>query len=61
MGTLVLTGGCLQNRVLQDALEDALAGTGLRPLRHRRLPPNDAGLAVGQAVVAAARLAGARV
>jgi hydrogenase maturation protein HypF len=52
---IALSGGCLQNRLLGGALEARLRDAGLRVLRHRRLPPNDGGLAVGQAVVAALR------
>jgi hydrogenase maturation protein HypF len=57
--SVVLSGGCLQNRLLSGLLETHLARAGLRVLRHRRLPPNDGGLAVGQAVAAAAQSTGA--
>jgi hypothetical protein len=49
---IVLSGGCLQNRLLRSELETRLAGSGLRPLVHERIPPSDGGLAVGQAAVA---------
>jgi hydrogenase maturation protein HypF len=47
--TVVLSGGCLQNRLLADALVCGLAARGLLPLVHRILPPNDGCLAAGQA------------
>lgn len=51
--TLVLTGGCFQNASLIERTMATLAGAGLHVLRHRRVPPNDGGLAVGQAAFAA--------
>jgi hydrogenase maturation protein HypF len=53
--SVVLTGGCFQNRRLLEAVGARLAPIGLEVLAHRRLPPGDAGLAAGQAVVAVAR------
>jgi hydrogenase maturation protein HypF len=50
---VALSGGCFQNARL---LELTLAALGDLPvLIHRRTPANDGGLALGQAVVAAAR------
>jgi hydrogenase maturation protein HypF len=54
LDAVALTGGCFQNRILLTSLAARLRAAGLEPLIHRRLPPNDAALAVGQAVAAIA-------
>jgi hydrogenase maturation protein HypF len=51
--SVVLTGGCFQNPRLAEALAQALTSTCEVHL-HRDVPPGDGGLALGQAVVAAA-------
>jgi hydrogenase maturation protein HypF len=53
---VALSGGCFQNRLLRQAVQENLEAAGLEGLVHRSLPPNDGALAVGQAVVAVARL-----
>jgi hydrogenase maturation protein HypF len=53
LSDVALTGGCLQNRLLLGDLCQALEARGLRPLVHRRVPPNDGSLALGQAAIAA--------
>ncbi len=50
-----LTGGVFQNRLLTQLIRRDLADLGLRTLEHRIVPPNDGGLALGQAWVALAR------
>ncbi|WP_028484662.1 carbamoyltransferase HypF [Thioalkalivibrio sp. ALE17] len=50
--TVALTGGCFQNRHLLQCCVAALRDAGFRPLWPRAVPPNDGGLALGQAVVA---------
>ena len=50
---VVLTGGVFQNSRLTETVAHALADRGLRVLVHGRVPPNDGGLAIGQAAIAA--------
>ncbi len=50
-----LTGGCFQNSYLTERIVDLLRNKNIQPLIHRRLPPNDGGLAVGQAAIAEKR------
>jgi hydrogenase maturation protein HypF len=47
---VVLTGGCFQNARLSEAAVAALSASGCEPIWHRRAPPNDGGIALGQAV-----------
>ena len=55
--TVVLSGGCLHNRLLAAALHSALPAQGFEVLGAHRLSPGDAGLALGQAWVALHQLA----
>ena len=55
---VVLGGGCFMNRILAASLRALLQATGLRVFEAREVPPNDGGLALGQAAVALARAAG---
>jgi hydrogenase maturation protein HypF len=50
---VVLTGGCFQNPRLAETLSADLVGQYSVYL-HRRVPPGDGGIALGQAVIAAA-------
>jgi hydrogenase maturation protein HypF len=49
---VVLTGGVFQNRLLSERMKAALEKTGFEVLTHRRVPCNDGGLSLGQAVIA---------
>jgi hydrogenase maturation protein HypF len=55
----VRTGGGFHNERLVSDVAARLA-TRTRVLRHRSIPPNDGGIALGQAMVAAAALRGER-
>lgn len=56
INVVALSGGCFQNRLLQVAAIERIEREGFNVLVHHRVPANDGGLALGQAVVAAARL-----
>jgi hydrogenase maturation protein HypF len=58
--TVVLTGGCFQNKVLFVACANHLEKNGLTCLSQSQVPMNDGGLALGQAAIAAAREIDAR-
>lgn len=49
---IALSGGVFMNRLLNELLVPRLETMGLRVVVHRRIPPNDGCIALGQAVVA---------
>jgi len=49
---VVLSGGSFQNRLLSEGVFDLLSGRGFHVHTHRLVPPNDGGLALGQAIIA---------
>ena len=56
IATVVLNGGCLANRLLDDTLTQHLQDAGLRAWRAKHYPCGDGGLSLGQAWVAHHRL-----
>jgi len=55
LDTVALSGGVFQNVLLLRLVVGELEAAGLRALTHSRVPPNDAGISLGQVAVAAAR------
>jgi len=49
---VVLSGGVFQNKLLTERLHDLLVAQEFQVFTHRLAPPNDGGLALGQAVIA---------
>lgn len=57
IGTVALSGGCFQNRLLLEGCKTALERERHRVLLQHQVPSNDGGLALGQAAVAISGLA----
>ncbi|GAB2998382.1 carbamoyltransferase [Amycolatopsis acidiphila] len=55
VGTVALSGGVFQNLLLLARTAEALERAGFAVLTHSRVPANDGGVSLGQAVVAAAQ------
>ncbi|PID76324.1 MAG: carbamoyltransferase HypF [Deltaproteobacteria bacterium] len=51
IGQVVLAGGCFQNSLLLQGFIHALRQRGLEPLTGSKIPVNDGGISVGQAVI----------
>ena len=51
-GTVALSGGVFQNQLLLKMVDEGLQKEGFKVLRHHLVPPNDGGIALGQAVYA---------
>ena len=48
---IVLTGGVFMNKLLTGFLVEEIKRKGLNVYLHRKVPPNDGGIALGQAVI----------
>jgi hydrogenase maturation protein HypF len=55
LDTVALSGGTFQNVLLLKQAVEKLEKDGFRVLTHRLVPPNDGGIALGQAAIAAVR------
>ena len=53
-----LSGGVFQNRLLLELTDHMLRDRGFEVLKHQLIPPNDGGIALGQAVYAMTYLEG---
>jgi hydrogenase maturation protein HypF len=51
-----LSGGVFQNELLTTRVLEGLRAADLAPLIHRRVPTNDGGISLGQAVIAVSRV-----
>jgi hydrogenase maturation protein HypF len=49
---VVMSGGCFQNKYLIERCCALLSRHGFRVYTHCRIPPNDGGISLGQAVAA---------
>ena len=54
LNIVAISGGCFANRYVTTRLIEALGDRGFEVLTHRRIPCNDGGIALGQAVIAEA-------
>jgi hydrogenase maturation protein HypF len=52
LGTVALSGGVFQNMLLLHATVSRLEARGFGVLTHSRVPCNDGGISLGQAVIA---------
>ena len=53
---VALSGGCFQNRLLTELAIAGLQSAGIKVYWHQRVPPNDGGIALGQALAAARQI-----
>jgi hydrogenase maturation protein HypF len=60
LNTVALSGGCFQNKLLTEMCLSGLQRRRFRVLTHSKVPANDGGISLGQAMVAAASMVKAR-
>ncbi|HEV7374540.1 MAG TPA: carbamoyltransferase HypF [Pyrinomonadaceae bacterium] len=58
---VVLSGGVFQNMLVLEATRRILKRDGFEVFTHKRVPPNDGGISLGQAAIVNARLAAGRI
>jgi hydrogenase maturation protein HypF len=56
LAAVALSGGTFQNLLLLERVMSGLESAGFSVYRHRRVPANDGGISLGQAMVAGAVL-----
>ncbi len=56
LDTVALSGGCFQNATLERLVEEDCRAQGLTVLTHNRVPTNDGGLSLGQALIGLAQV-----
>jgi len=56
VASVVLTGGCFQNRLLAERTQQQLEAAGFDVYAHRQVPPGDGGIALGQLHIALGRI-----
>jgi hydrogenase maturation protein HypF len=61
LNRVVLSGGVFQNVLLLESTRRMLEHVGLEVFTHKRVPPNDGGISLGQAAVANALLMAGRI
>ena len=54
LNRVLLSGGCFQNSILLTCMINELAYRDFELFAHQRVPTNDGGISLGQAIVAAA-------
>jgi hydrogenase maturation protein HypF len=52
---VVLSGGVFQNRIVSELAQEKLQRNNFQVFTHNKIPINDAGISIGQAIVANAR------
>jgi len=57
LNKIVLSGGVFQNRIISELALDLLRSEDFEVFTHKQIPINDAGISIGQAVVANAKFA----